>query len=195
MPGTVLGVGYSTMWIKHTKNTFPHGVYILGPQTHTGRAKEIHLSLQNTVPRVLPMWILLSHDCSQLTRLYQCQIRASETVGRLEPSPMAPVSFIGGHNPIWRRFVHLATGCSLGRVTTVDKAGQGWRSRLRVENRPTGEGKWGTMTKLQIWAAVQTGVCDRIMEARKRYFFFFFLQVYTMHQDPRNSWGRKQDER
>lgn len=101
---------------------------------------EIHISLQHTSHGYWQCEFY-SPKTGQFIRLCQCQIVALETMGSLEPSPVALVSFICGQNPICRRFVHLATGCNLERLTMVDKAGQNWRSRLKVESRSMGEGK------------------------------------------------------
>lgn len=97
--GLVLGVEYSKVWIKHTNNTFPWGTYILSSQMHADRAREIHLSLQNIVPWVLPVTFTLPR-LYPTQQICPCQIRAFWNYGSLEPSPIAPVEFICGHHPI-----------------------------------------------------------------------------------------------
>lgn len=58
-------------------------------------------------------------------------IRSRGKLGTLSRNP----SVIGGHNPVCERFVHLATGCSLGEMTVAGKAGLRQRPRLTVECR------------------------------------------------------------
>lgn len=133
VPGVVLGVRYSVL--NKTYQEF----------LRSGFPRQGHLELQ----RFLGAFRIQSHGCCQ-RKFYSSKseggwpggvsagygIRHHAKLGMFSLGP----GITGGHDPICGRYVHRATGRSLGKMTLAGKAVSTQRPRLTAEGRWREEG-------------------------------------------------------